>query len=208
MNKVSRTALSAVLAVIVSIIIGLGIPRLSFADELISSDTSDTSIPQGLSDEEFSKFTSAVKEVFTKYIIPTDDGFSVNSENLEKANLKDKTLIFEEAARALNFSRLSPIERRLYDGKPVVVEKFNAGTFGWCLVSNTIGLGAVSISWAALSAIGTAARAWKWGLAASTLLRAVGPAFARTFMKFYGGAVGIAIALAQAVVQCLWQQKW
>ena len=48
----------------------------------------------------------------------------------------------------------------------------------------------------------TAISAWNWGLAASTIARALGSAFVGGFGKAIGGPALIAFALAVAAVSC------
>ncbi|XCB30412.1 hypothetical protein RQN30_03090 [Arcanobacterium hippocoleae] len=55
------------------------------------------------------------------------------------------------------------------------------------------------------TAIVTAVKAWNWGLAASTVVRALGPAFVTGAGKALGGPVVVAAALASAAAWCAFQ---
>lgn len=75
-----------------------------------------------------------------------------------------------------------------------------------CVVLGALGIPASAFTYGTWTAIATVISAWNWGLAASTIARALGPAFVGGFGKAIGKAIGgpalIAFALAVAVVSC------
>lgn len=71
-----------------------------------------------------------------------------------------------------------------------------------CVVRGALGIPETAFAYGTWTAITTAISAWNWGLAASTIARALGPAFVGGFGKAIGGPALIAAALAVAAVSC------
>lgn len=71
-----------------------------------------------------------------------------------------------------------------------------------CVVLGALGIPASAFTYGTWTAITTAISAWNWGLAASTIARALGPAFVGGFGKAIGGPALIAATLAVTAVSC------
>lgn len=78
----------------------------------------------------------------------------------------------------------------------------SAGSYAKCVVLGALGIPATAFTYGTWTTITTAISAWKWGLAASTIARALGLAFIGGFGKAIGGPALIAVGLAVAAVSC------
>lgn len=146
-----------------------------------------------------------LENLFTRHITQTDGKFTVNSEAIIADGYEQHLFAFEDLAIQLN--RASSMQDAA-SGNPVFAEDIetrDAASYAKCVIYGALGIPTTGFSVGTWTAIVTAVKAWNWGLAASTIVRALGPAFVTGAGKALGGPVIVAAALASAAIWCAFQ---
>lgn len=146
-----------------------------------------------------------LEKLFTRYMPQTDGTFTVNPEAIIADGYRQHLFVFEDLATQLN--RASSMKDTTY-GDPVFagdIENRDAASYAKCVIYGALGIPTTAFGAGTWTAIVTAVKAWNWGLAASTIVRALGPAFVTGAGKALGGPVVVAAALASAAAWCAFQ---
>lgn len=140
-----------------------------------------------------------LENLFTRYVPQTDGTFTVNSEAIIADGYGQHLFVFEDLAIQLN--RASSMQ----DAGSSDIENRDAASYAKCVIYGALGIPTTAFGAGTWTAIVTAVKAWNWGLAASTVVRALGPAFVTGAGKALGGPVVVAAALASAAAWCAFQ---
>ncbi|WIK64528.1 hypothetical protein [Gleimia hominis] len=149
------------------------------------------------SDEYVEKFAQDLEILFTRYIPQVNGKYQVNEGAVVTDGYAEQMEDFYVVANAFNEANQS-----LKSGNAIDVSTRSAGSYAKCVVLGGLGIPATAFTYGTWTAITTAISAWNWGLAASTVVRALGPAFITGAGKALGGPALVASALAVAAVSC------
>lgn len=141
------------------------------------------------------QIAGGLEEFFTRYMPVKNNKFTVNEEAVRSDGYGDKIERFREMAHEMNASAAG-------DDTSSGISTQSAGSYAKCVALGALGIPAGALSAGTWTAIGTAMKAYKWGLAASTIVRALGPAALKGVLKVAGGPAGIAAALAGSALVC------
>ncbi|NMW65185.1 hypothetical protein HHJ78_06490 [Mobiluncus mulieris] len=140
--------------------------------------------------------------LFTRYI-PVDNGrYAVNTMAVIADGYGDKLSIFQSVADAFNGEVSKDGNGNLSSG----VSTRDAGSYAECVIFGALGIPVDAFGYGTWTAIVTAIKAWNWGLVASTIVRALGPAFLTGSGKALGGPALVAAALATAATMCAFSE--
>lgn len=185
LNLISRR--NAFTAVCAAALIPFSLSRTASAAQAQPSEALDTqAATQQISD--------ALETFFTRYMPVIDGEFTVNESAVKSDGYGDELDRFQQMATELN----TPVEGS--DDEALTTQ--GAGSYAKCVALSALGIPASALSAGTSTAIGTAMRAYKWGLAASTIVRALGPAALKGVLKVAGGPAGIAATLAGGAIVC------
>ncbi len=146
-----------------------------------------------------------LENLFTRYVPQTDGKFTVNSEAIISDGHGQHLFVFEDLAVQLNkasFMQDSASGDFAFVGD---IENRDAISYAKCVIYGALGIPTTAFGAGTWTAIVTAVKAWNWGLAASTIVRALGPAFVTGAGKALGGPVVVAAALASSAALCAFQ---
>lgn len=196
-KKLAATVIAATLCMG----IGLGPTGIASASEITSSPTNMSDVNTVISQQNIDKLAENIKMVFTHYITFQNGQFVVNEKAIRADGYGSHLKDFRTTARA--FNTVSQFQRQASNSYRASL--INWGSFASCLVYGALGIPAGSFAAGTWTAIVTAVKAWNWGLVASTVARALGPAFLEGAGKYLGGPLVIAATLAGAAAVCAFQ---
>lgn len=207
MTKIVGDAFKALIGygAAVALVLGSGaVSGTAYAVELGHNNNFYTSGSETMSEADVAKLAEDVETLFTKYIPQVDGKYIVNEAAIIEDGYVDQIEDFRTVAAAFNST---PNQSRAgfsagLVGNRGVATTNSAGSYAKCVVLGALGIPATAFTYGTWTAITTAISAWNWGLAASTIARALGPAFIGGFGKAIGGPALIASALAVAAVSC------
>ncbi|MER0001219.1 hypothetical protein ABRP64_11320 [Corynebacterium sp. KPL4015] len=142
--------------------------------------------------------------LFTEYIPQKDGVFTVNEQAVIRDGYADSMGDFHAVARAFNSP--NPGHPQAGSKTPVMVQTYDANSYAKCVLWSALGIPATAFTSGTWSAIVTGIKAFNWKLTASTIVRALGPAFVNGAGKAIGGPATIAAALAASAGLCAFQQ--
>ena len=150
------------------------------------------------------KLAEDLEALFTKYIPQVDGKYVANEEAIIEDGYADQLEDFRTVAATFNdtSNRSGAVFSAGLEGSRGVATTNSAGSYAKCVVLGALGIPASAFTYGTWTAITTAISAWNWGLAASTIARALGPAFVGGFGKAIGGPALIAATLAVTAVSC------
>lgn len=146
-----------------------------------------------------------LEKLFTRYVSQTDGTFTVNSEAIIADGYEQHLFVFEDLAIQLNKASSMQNAGSADPAFAGDIENRDAASYAKCVIYGALGIPTTAFGAGTWTAIVTAVKAWNWGLAASTVVRALGPAFVTGAGKALGGPVVVAAALASAAVWCAFQ---
>lgn len=129
-----------------------------------------------------------------RYMPVVDGKFTVNEDAVKSDGYGGKLERFRQMASELN----TPVA----GSEDVGITTYSAGSYAKCVALGALGIPAGALSVGTWTAIGTAMKVYKWRLAASAIVRALGPATLKGVLKVVGGPAGIAAALAGSAIVC------
>lgn len=142
--------------------------------------------------------------LFTRYIIQVDEKYIVNEDAIIEDGYVEQLEDFQTVATGFNdtanYLKTKSFAEEAEHGDVTTAK--SAGNYAKCVILGALGIPATAFTYATWTTITTAISAWNWGLAASTIVRALGPAFIGGLGKAIGGPAVIASALAVAAVSC------
>lgn len=154
--------------------------------------------------EQEDELAGDLEVLFTEYV-PEKDGVFVVDEQAIAADGHEASLgDFEALAAILNSP--NPSQMRGEQANENLVQTRDAQSYAKCLIWGALGIPATAFSAGTWQAIVTGIKANQWKLTASTIVRALGPAFVNGAGKAIGGPVTIAAALVAAAGLCAFQQ--
>ncbi|MGP5604701.1 hypothetical protein [Corynebacterium casei] len=157
-----------------------------------------------LQTEQEDELAGDLEILFTEYV-PEKDGVFVVDEQAITADGHEASLgDFEALAAILNSP--NPSQMRGEPTNENLIQTRDAQSYAKCLIWGALGIPATAFSAGTWQAIVTGIKANQWKFTASTIVRALGPAFVNGAGKAIGGPVTIAAALVVAAGLCAFQQ--
>lgn len=144
--------------------------------------------------------------LFTRYIPQVNGKFTVSEANVIIDGLQSEITKFQTVADTFNAIQAGNWKGNEKPNHSGGITTLGAKEFALCVLEVGVGIPASAFTTGTLTAITRAISAWNWGLAASTIARALGPAFVTGAGKVLGGPVVIAGVLAAGAGICAWKQ--
>ena len=189
----------------VALVLGSGgITGTAYAADLGGNSKFYESGSVAMPEADVAKLAEDLEALFTKYIPQVDGKYVANEEAIIEDGYADQLEDFRTVAATFNdtSNRLGAVFSAGLEGSRGVATTNSAGSYAKCVVLGALGIPASAFTYGTWTAITTAISAWNWGLAASTIARALGPAFVGGFGKAIGGPALIAATLAVTAVSC------
>lgn len=156
--------------------------------------------------EKVEQLANDLEILFTRYIPQVNGKFTVNETNVIIDGLQSEIAEFQTVADTFNAIQAGDWKGNEESNHSGGITTLGAKEFTLCVLEAGLGIPASAFTTGTLTAIITAVSAWNWGLAASTIARALGPAFVTGAGKALGGPVVIAGVLAAGAGYCAWKQ--
>ena len=207
MTKILGSAFKALVGsgTAVALVLGSGgITGTAYAADFGGNSNFYESGSVAMSEADVAKLAEDLETLFTKYIPQVDGKYVVNEDAIIADGYADQLEDFRTVAATFNdtSNRSDAVFSAGLEESSGVATTNSAGSYAKCMVLGALGIPATAFTYGTWTAITTAISAWNWGLAASTIARALGPAFVGGFGKAIGGPALIAAALAVAAVSC------
>lgn len=189
----------------VALVLGSGgITGTAYAVDLGGNSKFYESGSVAMPETDVAKLAEDLEALFTKYIPQVDGKYVANEEAIIEDGYADQLEDFRTVAATFNdtSNRSGAVFSAGLEGSRGVATTNSAGSYAKCVVLGALGIPASAFTYGTWTAITTAISAWNWGLAASTIARALGPAFVGGFGKAIGGPALIAATLAVTAVSC------
>ena len=189
----------------VALVLGSGgITGTAYAVDLGGNSKFYESGSVAMPETDVAKLAEDLEALFTKYIPQVDGKYVANEEAIIEDGYADQLEDFRTVAATFNdtSNRSGAVFSAGLEGRRGVATTNSAGSYAKCVVLGALGIPASAFTYGTWTAITTAISAWNWGLAASTIARALGPAFVGGFGKAIGGPALIAATLAVTAVSC------
>lgn len=179
--------------------LALGLSPAAFASESLSPSANYSQSNQVASAE--AQIEQAFELIFTEFVIRDANGlYVVDQAAVVSAGYSDNLQLFHNLAAEINASEVQTSISHLSFDRNAAPQ--GAAEFAKCMVQGALGIPVTAFAAGTWSSIVTAIKAAKYGLAASTIVRALGPAFVSTAGKTIGGPVVIAANLGWAAFTC------
>lgn len=207
MTKILGSAFKALVGsgTAVALVLGSGgITGTAYAADFGGNSNFYESGSVAMSEADVAKLAEDLETLFTKYIPQVDGKYVVNEDAIIADGYADQLEDFRTVVATFNdtSNRSDAVFSAGLEESRGVATTNSAGSYAKCVVLGALGIPATAFTYGTWTAITTAISAWNWGLAASTIARALGPAFVGGFGKALGGPAVIAAALAVAAVSC------
>ena len=207
MTKILGSAFKALVGsgTAIALVLGSGgITGTAYAADFGGNSNFYESGSVAMSEADVAKLAEDLETLFTKYIPQVDGKYVANEDAIIEDGYADQLEDFRTVAAAFNdtSNRSGAVFSAGPEGSRGVATTNSAGSYAKCVVLNALGIPATAFTYGTWTVLTTAISAWNWGLAASTIARALGPAFVGGFGKAIGGPAVIAAALAVAAVSC------
>ena len=207
MTKILGSAFKALVGsgTAVALVLGSGgITGTAYAADFGGNSNFYESGSVAMSEADVAKLAEDLETLFTKYIPQVDGKYVVNEDAIIADGYADQFEDFRTVVATFNdtSNRSDAVFSAGLEESRGVATTNSAGSYAKCVVLGALGIPATAFTYGTWTAITTAISAWNWGLAASTIARALGPALVGGFGKAIGGPAVIAAALAVAAVSC------
>jgi hypothetical protein len=207
MTKILGSAFKALVGsgTAVALVLGSGgITGTAYAADFGGNSNFYESGSVAMSEADVAKLAEDLETLFTKYIPQVDGKYVVNEDAIIADGYADQLEDFRTVVATFNdtSNRSDAVFSAGLEESRGVATTNSAGSYAKCVVLGALGIPATAFTYGTWTAITTAISAWNWGLAASTIARALGPALVGGFGKAIGGPAVIAAALAVAAVSC------
>lgn len=207
MTKILGSAFKALVGsgTAVALVLGSGgITGTAYAADFGGNNNFYESGSVAMSEADVAKLAEDLETLFTKYVPQVDGKYVVNEDAIIADGYADQLEDFRTVAATFNdtSNRSDAVFSAGLEGSRGVASTNSAGSYAKCVVLGALGIPETAFAYGTWTAITTAISAWNWGLAASTIARALGPAFVGGFGKAIGGPALIAATLAVVAVSC------
>ena len=207
MTKILGSAFKALVGsgTAVALVLGSGgITGTAYAADFGGNSNFYESGSVAMSEADVAKLAEDLETLFTKYIPQVDGKYIVNEDAIIADGYADQLEDFRTVVATFNdtSNRSDAVFSAGLEESRGVATTNSAGSYAKCVVLGALGIPATAFTYGTWTAITTAISAWNWGLAASTIVRALGPALVGGFGKAIGGPALIAATLAVAAVSC------
>lgn len=207
MTKILGSAFKALVGsgTAVALVLGSGgITGTAYAADFGGNSNFYESGSVAMSEADVAKLAEDLETLFTKYIPQVDGKYVVNEDAIIADGYADQLEDFRTVVATFNdtSNRSDAVFSAGLEESRGVATTNSAGSYAKCVVLGALGIPATAFTYGTWTAITTAISAWNWGLAASTIVRALGPALVGGFGKAIGGPALIAATLAVAAVSC------
>ncbi len=207
MTKILGSAFKALVGsgTAVALVLGSGgITGTAYAADFGGNSNFYESGSVAMSEADVAKLAEDLETLFTKYIPQVDGKYVVNEDAIIADGYADQLEDFRTVVATFNdtSNRSDAVFSAGLEESRGVATTNSAGSYAKCVVLGALGIPATAFTYGTWTAITTAISAWNWGLAASTIARALGPALVGGFGKAIGGPALIAATLAVAAVSC------
>lgn len=207
MTKILGSAFKALVGsgTAVALVLGSGgITGTAYAADFGGNSNFYESGSVAMSEADVAKLAEDLETLFTKYVPQVDGKYVVNEDAIIADGYADQLEDFRTVVATFNdtSNRSDAVFSAGLEESRGVATTNSAGSYAKCVVLGALGIPATAFTYGTWTAITTAISAWNWGLAASTIVRALGPALVGGFGKAIGGPALIAATLAVAAVSC------
>lgn len=142
--------------------------------------------------------SKGLEDFFTRYMPVKSGKFVVHDSAVIADGYGDALPKFEKMASELN---------AMADGRVAIAgdrtaSASSAKSYAQCVVLSALGIPAGALSAGTWTAIADAIKMYRWGLAAKTIVRGLGPAALKGVLRAVGGPAAIAAALAGSAIVC------
>ena len=175
-------------------------PNSAYASESVNSEISITQ--NAFTDAEMKQIEKDLELLFTRYVVENENGhFEVIYDNVSADGAEHGLKHFEDIAYVLNSEnpvRSGGNQINTMSALGAATQPQGVMEFAGCVLFHGLGGDIIANAPGLIADTKDAIRAWKWGLAARTVARIIGPAAVKTL----GGPWGIAASLALAAPGC------